>query len=69
MGALRQDRLADETVGRNITLTSTWILGSSERDAFEYNGSSERDTFEYNGSAERDTVEVWNWYSSDWSVD
>jgi hypothetical protein len=26
MGALRQDGLADETVGRNITLTLTWTL-------------------------------------------
>jgi hypothetical protein len=33
------------------------ILGSSERDTFEYNGSSERDTFEYNGSSERDIVQ------------
>jgi hypothetical protein len=27
MGALRQDGLADETVGRNITLTLTWLWG------------------------------------------
>jgi hypothetical protein len=33
------------------------ILGSSERDIFEYSGSSERDTFEYNGSAEQDIVQ------------
>jgi hypothetical protein len=33
------------------------ILGSSERDIFEYSGSSERDTFEYNGSSKRDTFQ------------
>jgi hypothetical protein len=27
MGALRQDGLADETVGRNITLTLTLVQG------------------------------------------
>jgi hypothetical protein len=38
MGALRQDGLADETVGRNITLTLTLTLSetSSERDTVEY---------------------------------
>jgi hypothetical protein len=39
-----------------VTQTQT-ILGSSEREIFEYSGSSERDIFEYSGSSERVIVQ------------